>query len=101
VENNVQRTKVMRISSNRSSVHIKIQIQIRKFFKYLDSPMTHDTRCTHEINPDFSKERGAFTGKVDLNLRKKLVKFYTIGSEHLWHKTWTPRGAVVGSRAST
>jgi len=45
--------------------------------------LTNDGRCTHEIKSriamakaPFSKKKTLFTSKLDLNLRKKLIKRY-------------------------
>jgi hypothetical protein len=53
-------------------------------FKYLGSTLTNDGRCTCEIKSRiymvkaaFNKKRALFTSKMDLELRKKLVKCYT------------------------
>ena len=52
-------------------------------FKYLCSVLTNEGRCTCEIKPRiamakaaFNKKKTLFTSKLDLNLRKKLVKCY-------------------------
>ena len=52
-------------------------------FKYLGSMLTNDGRCTCEIKSRivmpkaaFNKKRTLFTSKLDLNIRKKLVKCY-------------------------
>jgi len=52
-------------------------------FKYLGSILTNDGRCTCEIKSRivmakaaFNKKKTFFTSKLDLNLRKKLVKCY-------------------------
>ena len=54
-----------------------------KRFKYLGSMLTEDGRCTCEIKSRiaiakaaFNKKKKLFTSKLDLNLRKKLVKCY-------------------------
>ena len=51
--------------------------------KYLGSMLTEDERCTCEIKSGlamakaaFNKKKNHFTSKLDLNLRKKLVKYY-------------------------
>jgi hypothetical protein len=76
----------MRISSQPSPVTIKIgqkQLENVECFKYLGSMLTNDGRCTREIKSRiamakaaFNKKYTLFTGKLDLNLRKKLVKCY-------------------------
>jgi hypothetical protein len=52
-------------------------------FNYLDSMITYDARCTREIRARismataaFNKKKTLFTRKLDLELRKKLVKCY-------------------------
>jgi len=86
MEMNVKKTKVMRISRQPSPVTIMIeqkQLDNMECFKYLDSILTNDGRCTCEVKSRivmaeaaFSKKKSLFTSKLDLNLRKKLVKCY-------------------------
>jgi len=86
MEMNVEKTKVMRISRQPSPVTIKIeqkQLEKVKCFKYLGSMLTEDGRCTCEIKSRiamaksaFSKKKNLFTSKLDVNLRKKLMKCY-------------------------
>ena len=59
------------------------QLKNIKCFKYLGSVLTDNGRCTCEIKPRtamakaaFNKKKYLFTNKLDLNLRKKLVKCY-------------------------
>jgi hypothetical protein len=83
---NVEKTKVMRISRQPSTVTIMIdkkQLGNVECFKYLGSMLTNDGRCTCEINTRiamakaaFSKKKTLFTSKLDLNLRQKLIKCY-------------------------
>ena len=54
-----------------------------EYFIYLGSMITNDARCTHEIKSRiamakaaFNRKKTSFTSKLDLNLRKKLVKCY-------------------------
>jgi len=58
--------------------------------------ITNDARCTHKIKSRivtvkaaFSKKNTLFTSKVDLNLRKKLVKCYGWGIALCGAETWT------------
>ena len=84
MEMNLEKTKVMRISRQPSPVTITIdqkQLENVKCFKYLGSVLTDDGRCTCEIKSRiamakaaFNKKKNLFTSKLDLNLRKKLVK---------------------------
>ena len=81
-----KKTKVMRISRQPSPVTTAIdqkQLENVKYFKYLGSMLTDDGRCTCEIKSRivmaktvFNKKKNLFTSKLELNLRKKLVKCY-------------------------
>jgi len=83
---NVEKTKVMRISSQPFLVKIMTdqkQLENVQLFKYLRSILTNDGRCTSEIKSRnamakaaFNKKRALFTSTLGLKLRKKLVKFY-------------------------
>jgi len=62
--------------------------------------LTNDGRCTHEIKSRtavakaaFSKKKTLFTSKLDLNLRKKLVKCYIWSMALYGAETWTLRAA--------
>ena len=76
----------MRISRQPSPVTLTIdqkQLENVKCFKYLGSMLTDDGRCTCEIKSRidmakvaFNKKKNLFTNKLDLNLRKKLLKCY-------------------------
>ena len=76
----------MRISRQPSPVTIMIdqkQLENVECFKYLGSMLTNDGRYTREIKSRiamakaaFSKKKTLFTSKLDLNLRKKLIKCY-------------------------
>ena len=76
--------KEMRISRQPSPVTITIdqkQLENVKCFKYLGSMLTDDGKCTCEIKSwiamakaEFNKKKNLFTSKLDLNMRKKLVK---------------------------
>jgi hypothetical protein len=84
MEINVEKTKVMRISRQPSPMKIMIdqkQLENVEYFNYLGSMITYDARCTREIKcriavakAAFNKKKNLFTNKLDLNLRKKLVK---------------------------
>jgi hypothetical protein len=54
-----------------------------EYFNYFGSTITNDIRCTREIKCRIAisqaacnNKRSLFTRKLDLNLRKKLVKFF-------------------------
>jgi hypothetical protein len=57
------------------------QLENLEYFNYLGSMITNDARCTREITSRIAMAKAAFnkmknlvTSKLDLNLRKKLVK---------------------------
>jgi len=59
------------------------QLENVECFKYLGSVLTNDGRCMCEIKSRiamakaaFNKKRTLFTSTLELNLRKKLVKYY-------------------------
>ena len=61
----------------------KIKLENVKCFKYLGSVLTEDGRCTCEIKSRiamakaaFNKKKNLCTSKLDLNLRKRLVRCY-------------------------
>ena len=103
MEMNVEKTKVMRISRQPSPVTVMIdqkQLENVKCLKYLGSLLTNDGRCTHEIKSRiakakaaFSKKQILFTSKLDLNLRKKLIKCYIWSMALYGAETWTLRAA--------
>jgi hypothetical protein len=95
----VGKTKVMRISSQPFPVQIKIdlkQLQNMEYFNHLGSMITNDASCTCKIKSRtamakaaFNKKKTLFPSKVDLNLRKKLVKCYTWSIPLNGAETWT------------
>jgi hypothetical protein len=86
MEINVEKTKTMRISRHPTPLQIKIDkkpVENVEEFNYLGNIITNDARCTREIKARidmaiaaFNKEKTLFTSKLDLELRKKLVKCY-------------------------
>ena len=106
----------MRISRQPSPVTITIdqkQLENVEYFKYLGSMLTEDGRCTCEIKSRiamakaaFNKKKNLLTSKLDLNLRKKLVKCYVWSMALYGAETWTlratdqKRGAQQGWRIS-
>ena len=60
--------------------------------------ITNDARCTHKIKSRivvakaaFNKKNTLFTSKLDLNLTKKLVKFYSWSIALYGAEAWTLR----------
>jgi hypothetical protein len=99
MEMNLESTKVMRISRNPSPVQIMIaqqQLENVEYFNYLGSVITNAARYTREIKSRivmakaaFNKKKTLFTSKLDLNLRKNLVKCYTWSIALYGAETWT------------
>jgi hypothetical protein len=98
-----KKTKIMRISRQPSPVTIKIeqkQLENVECFKYVGSILTNDGGCTCEINSRIAMAKAAFnkkktlsTSKLDLNLRKKLVKCYIWNVALYCAETWMLRAA--------
>jgi len=96
-----KKTKVVRISRQPSPITITIdqkQLENVKCFKYLGSLLTEDGRCTCEIKSRiamakaaFNKKKNIFTRKLDLNLRKRLVRCYVWSIALYGAETWTLR----------
>ena len=70
-------------------------LESAKCFKYLGSLLTNDVRCTREIKSRiamakavFNKKKTLFTSKLDLNLRKNLVKCYIWSMALYGAETW-------------
>ena len=76
------------------------QLENVECFQYLGSLLTNDGRCTGEIKSRiamekaaFSKKKTLFTSKLDLNLRKRLIKCYIWSMALYGAETWTLRAA--------
>jgi hypothetical protein len=73
------------------------QLENVEYLNYFDSMMTNDARCTREIKCSIAMAKTAFnkktvfTSKLDLNLRKKLVKCYIWSITLYGAETWTLR----------
>jgi hypothetical protein len=74
------------------------QMEKVEYFNYLGSMITNDARCTREIKSRiamaktaFTKKKNLFTSKLELNLRKKLVKCYIWSIALYGAETWTLR----------
>jgi len=70
-----------------------------EYFSYLGSTVTNDASCTHEIKSRIAmakaavKMRALFTSKLDLDVRKKLVKCYIWSIAFYGAETWTHQKA--------
>ena len=76
------------------------QLENVESFKYLGGMLTNDRRCTCEIisridmtKAAFNEKKTLFTSKLDLNLRKKLLKCYILSMAFYGAETWTLRAA--------
>jgi hypothetical protein len=74
------------------------QVENVEYFNYLGSMITSDARCTCEIKSRIAiaktavnKKKHFFTSKLELNLRKKLVKCYIWNIALYDAETWTLR----------
>jgi hypothetical protein len=84
--NECGKTKVLRISRKQFPSQItrdKKQLEYPKYFKHVCNMITNDARCSSEIKFRISMAKAAFnkkktfiTSKLELYLRKKLVKCY-------------------------
>jgi hypothetical protein len=95
---NVEKTKVMRTSRQPLQIVIdQKQLENVEYFKYLGSVKTNDARCSREIKYRIATAKAAFNKKtlfarkLDLNLRKKLVKYYIWSTDLYGAETWTLR----------
>ena len=82
------------------SSKFRTELENVECFKYLGSMLTNDGRCTCEIKSRiamakaaFSKKKALFTTKLDLNLRKKLIKCYIWSMALHGAETWMLRAA--------
>jgi hypothetical protein len=98
MEINVEKTETMRISRQPTPLQIKIDkkpmANVEDFY-YSGSMITNDAKCTREIKARIAMVKAAFnkktlfTSKLDLELRKKLVKCYTWSIALYGAETWT------------
>jgi len=99
--NECGKTKVIRISRQPLTVKIMTdqkQLENVGSFKYFGSILTNDRRCAYEIEyriamakAAFNKKRALLTSTLDLELRKKLVKWYIWSIALYGAETWTLR----------
>jgi hypothetical protein len=86
MEMNKEKANVMRISKEPSSLQIIIdhkQLENVEYLNYLGSMITNNARSIREIKSRIANVKAAFnwkknffTSKLDLNLKKKLIKCY-------------------------
>jgi hypothetical protein len=91
----------MRISRQPYPIKIMIyqkQLENVEYFNYFGSMITNNARCTREIKSRIAMTKAAFnnkkilfTSKLDLKLRKKLVKCYIWSIALYGAERWTLR----------
>jgi hypothetical protein len=71
-----------------------------EYFNYLGSLIINDATCTREMKPSIAmakaaleKKKDLFSNKLDLNFRKKLVKFCTWSTALYGAEIWTRQKA--------
>ena len=94
MEMNVEKTKVMRISRQPTPVTITVdqkQLENVKYFKYMDSMLTDDGRCTCEIKSRiamakaaFNKKKNLFTSKLRLNFEEETSEVLRLEHGSVW-----------------
>ena len=98
MEMNLERTKVMRMLRQPSPVQNMIdqkQPENVECVKYLGSMKTNDASCTREIQSRIAMAKAAFNkktlfiSKLNLNLRKKVVKCYIRSMAFYGDEIWT------------
>jgi hypothetical protein len=79
-------------------VSVKFDISNVEYYNYLGGMITNDARCTREIKSriamakaTFNEKKNLFTSKLDLSLRKKLVRCYIWIIALYGAETWTLR----------
>jgi hypothetical protein len=100
MEMNVEKTKLMRILMEPFPLQITDyettgECEIFQVFTCLT---TNDARCTSDTKfgitmakAAFNRKKTLFTSKLDLNLRKKLIKHYIWSMALYGAETWTVR----------
>ena len=97
----MEKAKVMRISRQQSAVLIVVDQKLLETvacFSGVGSLITNGARCAFEIKSrivviraSFNKKKTHYTSRVDVYLRKKLVKCYIWNTALCGAETWTRR----------
>ena len=100
MEMNVEKTKIMRISTQSSPVQIMMDKKVEnvEYFNCSGSMMTCDARRTPKIKCSIvmakaalNKEKTLYISKLDLNLRREVGKCYIWNAAVCGSETWTFR----------
>ena len=101
MEINTAKSKVMRISKSNVPLNVNVGgslLEDVSHFKYLGSTLTYDGTSTQEIRERIGMAKAAFydkinllEGKLDLQLRKQMLKCYVWSVALYGAETWTLR----------
>ena len=97
----IDKSQVMRVSRSNGSLQIKVsnrELTEVDRFKYLGSVLKRDGYCTREIKmriaiakDAFNRKMSLLTSKLNIELRKKLIRCYVWSIALNGSKTWTLR----------
>ncbi|XP_071823120.1 uncharacterized protein [Apostichopus japonicus] len=98
---NIKNTKVMKIGREQRRVHIEIEgkeLEQVRHFKCLGSLLAEDVYCETEIRArvamakeTFKPHNSLFTASLELQLKKRLMKYFVWGLFLYGSETWTLR----------
>ena len=98
---NIKKTKTMKVARKAGKLDIMIEgkkLEQIKQYKYLGSIIEEEGRCNKEIRARigmgksvFNKKKTTFCSKMDIGLRKRLVKCYVWSTMLHGAETWTLR----------
>ena len=91
---NIDKSQVMRVS--RINETLQIEVNNRELKKYLGSGLTRDVYCTREIKiriaivkEAFNRKMSLLTSKLNVELKKNLVRCYVWSIALYDSETWT------------
>ena len=100
IEFHIEKSLLMRVSRSNESLQIKVNRELKEIdhFKYLGSVLTRDGYCTREIKMRIAIAKEAFNRKMllitrnlNIELRKKFIRFYVWSNALYGSETWTLR----------
>ena len=99
MEINIDKSQVMRVSRSNKSLQIKVNNRELKEvynFKYLRSVLTRDGYCTRKFKmriavakETFIRKMSLLTSKLNIELKKKLIRCYVWSIALYGSETWT------------
>ena len=87
METNVEKTKVMRISRQPSSLLIMLdqqQLENVKYFNYMWSQTTNDSRASTDMPKAAFNKKTLLINKLDWHLRQKLEEVLQLEHSFIW-----------------